>query len=112
MLVLSIIFLDFMILVLRFCNSIRFSFTKDFDVEKLKVKKEINNNDAEAIVQSQLTVEKVINSSGKTETNNRHDDTFLSKLNQVIHPTMHEKGGMNKASNDSELVGRVMFLLF
>ena len=76
------------------------------------MKKEINNNDAETMVQSQLTDEKVINSSGKTETNNRHDDTFLSKLNQVIHPTMHEKGGMNKSSNDSELLGRVMFLLF
>ena len=76
------------------------------------MKKEINNNDVETTVKSQLTDEKVINRSGKTETNNRHDDTFLSKLNQVIHPTMHEKGGMNKSSNDSELLGRVMFLLF
>ena len=76
------------------------------------MKKEINHNDAETTVQSQLSDEKVIISSGKTETNNRHDDTFLSKLNQVIHPTMHEKGGMTKSSNDLESVGGVKFLLF
>ena len=74
------------------------------------MKKEINNNDAETTVQSQLTDKRVVNSSDKAETNNRLDDAFVSKLNQVIHPTVHEKVGMTKTSNDLESVGMFIFL--
>ena len=74
------------------------------------MKKEINNNDAETTVQSQLTDKRVVNSSDKTETNNRLDDAFVSKLSQVIHPSTHENVGMTKTSNDLESVGMVMFL--